>query len=315
MLTPNAPPEADLARFRGDLAKCGCADATIGVCVSGGPDSLALLLLAHAACPSIKAATVDHRLRSTSAAEAHFVGSICAQLGVPHVILSLGSPAPGNRSASARAARYEALRDWARSQTIALLMTAHHADDQLETIVMRLNRGSGVAGLAGVRTRHSDLCRPLLGWRKADLEAVVAACGITPVDDPTNVDDGYDRARLRKQLAKIDWLNPISAATSAAALADANDALEWAAQRMVDERLQSAGDFLSITLDDVPHELVRRVALACLKRINPQASPRGDALDRLIATLQLGQPATLGGVKCKGGAVWTFSAAAPRRAN
>jgi tRNA(Ile)-lysidine synthase len=312
--TPNAPPEQAIATFRADLLKCECAiDQTFGICVSGGADSLALLLLAKAASLKIKAATVDHRLRVESASEAEYVGQVCAQIGVTHEIIALGHPANGNRSGWARTARYAALRNWAARESVDLLMTAHHADDQLETMLMRLNRGSGVAGLAGVRARQADLCRPLLGWRKADLVAVVNSCGIAAVDDPTNYNDAYDRARLRKYLAKIDWLYPQAAATSAAALADANDALDWVVQCLLDKHLSDDGTALILTLPAVPRELARRVLLACILKCNPAAKPRSDALDRLLATLQHGKIATLAGVKCYGGARWHFTRAAPRR--
>jgi tRNA(Ile)-lysidine synthase len=314
VLTPNAPPEQAVNRFRADLLKCGCGpDQTYGICVSGGADSLALLLFAKAASLKIKAATVDHRLRAESASEAQHVSAICTQLGISHEIMALGAPDGGNLSDWARTARYAALREWAERESIDLLLTAHHADDQLETVLMRLNRGSGVAGLAGVRARQADLCRPLLGWRKAELVAVVSACGITAIDDPANYDYAYDRARLRKHLAKIDWLDPKAAAASAAALADANDALDWIVLRLLDEHLSNERTALVLMLPPIPRELVRRALLACIRKLNPAAKPRGDALDRLLATLQHGGVATLAGVKCSGGARWRFTDAAPRR--
>ncbi len=314
MPTPNAPPKQAIARFRAALLKCGCTDGQIyGICVSGGADSLALLLLAKADSLKIKAVTVDHGLRAQSAAEAAHVAEVCAQLGVAHEIIALGNPERGNLSDWARTARYAALRDWAARKHIDLLMTAHHADDQLETMLMRLNRGSGVTGLAGVRARQADLCRPLLGWRKRELVELVDACGLSAVDDPTNYDEAYDRARLRKHLAKVDWLNPEAATISAAALADANDALDWVVQGLLDEHLSHEGTTLILTLPPIPRELVRRVVTACILKLNPVAKPRGDALDRLLATLLHGGIATLAGVKCSGGARWRFTLAAPRR--
>jgi tRNA(Ile)-lysidine synthase len=312
---PNAPPDAAIARFRSDLLTCGCVTGTIGICVSGGPDSLALLLLAHASVPSIKAATVDHDLRDASKGEAAFVADLCAQLGIAHVTLRLSPPEGGNRSHWARTARYAALRKWKQQDAINMLMTAHHSDDQLETILMRLNRGSGVAGLAGVRARQADLCRPLLNWRKSELIELVAACGVQAIDDPTNYDDDYDRARLRKHLASADWLNPLAASVSAAALAEANDALDWAAARLLSEHGTVDETAIILMLPQLPRELVRRVTLACLTRINLNANPRGAALDRLIAQLHDAKTVTLAGVKCSGGECWRFTRAAPRRTN
>ncbi len=314
MPTPNALPEQAIARFRADLLKCGCRpDQAFGICVSGGADSLALLLLAKAASLKIKAVTVDHRLRAESATEAAHVAAICAQLRVAHETIALVSRGHGNLSDWARTARYAALRDWAARSHIDVLMTAHHADDQLETMLMRLNRGSGVAGLAGVRARQADLCRPLLGWRKRELVELVNACGVCAVDDPTNYDEAYDRARLRKYLAKVDWLDPQAAALSAAALADANDALDWVVLRLLDEHLSGDESRLTLTCPPIPRELLRRVVTACILKLNSAAKPRGDALDRLVATLQHGGIATLAGVKCSGGTHWRFTLAAPRR--
>jgi tRNA(Ile)-lysidine synthase len=314
VLTPNAPPEQAVARFRADLLKCGgTADQTFGICVSGGADSLALLLLAKAAALNIKAATVDHRLRPESGTEAQHVAAICAQLGVAHEIIALGAPDSGNLSDWARNARYAALRDWAARTCVDLLITAHHADDQLETMLMRLNRGSGVAGLAGVRAWQTDLCRPLLGWRKAELISIVKDSGISAVDDPTNYDQTYDRARLRNHLSKINWLNPEAAAISASALAEANDALDWVVQNLLDKHLSGDDTKLTLTLPPIPRELARRAITACILKLNPAAKPRGDALDRLLATLQHGKIATLADVKCSGGASWCFTRAAPRR--
>ena len=152
--------------------------------MSGGPDSLALLLLAHAALPGrIEAATVDHQLRVGSAEEAADVARLCQSLAVPHAILAV-DVAPGNLQSQARAARYAALAVWLTSRGLAALASGHHADDQAETLLARLNRASGVAGLAGVRARglvpgtDIPLLRPLLGWRRAALADVVAVAGV-----------------------------------------------------------------------------------------------------------------------------------------
>ena len=134
-----------------------------------------MLLLAKAAIPErIEVASVDHGLRPGSASEAAMVAELCAAYGLPHRILDV-KVARGNLQDKARAARYAALGKWVEERNLSALATAHHADDQAETLVMRLNRGSGVAGLAGVRargvvpgTRHT-LLRPLLGWRREEV--------------------------------------------------------------------------------------------------------------------------------------------------
>lgn len=311
---PSAPPDAAVERFRTNLeALTGPDVGRLGLAVSGGPDSLALLLLSHAAGFECSAATVDHNLRVEGADEARFVAGVCYDLSVPHTTLQLGTLDKGNLSDRARDARYAALAKWGDANGIAFLATAHHADDQLETMLMRLNRSVGVGGLAGIRARRGQIVRPLLSWRKAELETLVNSCGLTPRDDPSNHDDRFDRARLRKSLAGATWLDPIAASHSAAALSQAEDALIWAAKAYEDQRVSVENGAVSFDAQDLPPELIRRILLAGLRRIVPTAAPRGDALDRLMIALANGQTATLSGVKCTGGPIWRFTAAPPRR--
>lgn len=314
--TPNALPSEAVARFRRDVdALTGTLPpARVGLCISGGPDSLALLLLAHASLPEIEAATVDHGLRPEGAAEADYVASICASLGVPHSTLVLDPDGrKGNVSDWARRERYGALADWAQHRGLDLLLTAHHADDQLETMIMRLNRSSGVAGLAGIRARTPGVARPLLGWRKSELEELVAFAGLSPVDDPSNRDDRFDRARLRKALASADWLDPVAASQSAAALAEAEEALEWTAKAYAGRRIAERDGIVSFSPKGLPRELTRRLVIICLRQIDANANPRGDEVDRLISGLTDGRTATLAGAKCIGGEFWLFSKAPARR--
>jgi tRNA(Ile)-lysidine synthase len=305
--------ESQLARFRVDLeALTGPAPARIGIAVSGGPDSLALLLLAHGAYPgAVHAATVDHGLRPESADEAAFVAAICAGLCVPHTILEAGMSDTANLQAAARERRYALLGQWAEAAGLDCLATAHHLDDQAETLVMRLLRGAGLSGLAGIRAVQAGavpLVRPLLGWRRDELGAIVAAAGIAPVADPSNCDERFDRVRVRRRLAETDWIAPEPLARSAAALAQAEAALDWATERLWHERAEG------FTLDpaDLPEELRRRLVIRMLAALGG-AAPRGDALTRLLATLAQGGTATLAGIKCTGGAIWRFAPAPPRR--
>ncbi len=310
----NAPPEAAVSRFRTDFtAAVGpYPSSRVGLCVSGGPDSLALLLLAMAGLTDVEAATVDHGLREASAQEAGLVASLCADLNIIHSTLCLGDPDKGNLSVWARRERYAALRAWADDRGLDVLVTAHHADDQLETMIMRLNRGSGVAGLAGVRSFNEGIVRPLLGWRKAELVELVTFCGVEHVDDPSNSDDRFDRARLRKELAVADWLDPVAASRSATALADADAALTWATEAYFARRVAEKNDIISFDPKGLPRELLRRIVLRCLTSITPTARPRGEELDRLIAGLSTGRVATLAGVKCSGGTFWLFEQAPQR---
>src|SRR5437867_3086148 len=189
---------AILDRFARDLDALIAPGARIGIAVSGGPDSLALLLLAAGARPGqIEAATVDHALRPGSRTEAELVAELCGRLGVPHNILTARwnhIPTTAIQE-KARNERYRLLGFWAEERGLGALATGHHADDQAETLLMRLNRGSGVRGLAGMRSRsitpgnHVRLIRPLLGWRRTELRQICEDAGATPVADPSNEDD------------------------------------------------------------------------------------------------------------------------------
>jgi tRNA(Ile)-lysidine synthase len=308
-----------LARFQRDLERLAGPPAQFGVAVSGGPDSLALLLLAHGAWPGgVHAATVDHGLRPEAGAEVAAVAALCSSLHVPHSTLRVQVTASGEGlQAAARAARYDVLLGWMEEANLPLLLTAHHGDDQAETLLMRLLRGSGVAGLAGVRPLRPLapgrlLCRPLLGWRREELAQIVDEAGVVPTDDPSNASERHDRVRLRHRLAETPWLEAPPLARSAAALAEAEEALEMAADRFEEERVL-IGDVVVLDPSSLPRELLRRLALRCLRQIEPEAAPRGEELSRLIDSLAAGETATLAGVKATGGATWRFERARPRR--
>jgi tRNA(Ile)-lysidine synthase len=181
--------------------------------VSGGPDSTALLMLAarwRAALkrgPRLLAITVDHGLRPQSAAEARAVKGLARRLGVPHRILRWTGrkPATGLQEA-ARAARYRLLATAAQAARARHVLTAHTLDDQAETVLIRMTRGSGLTGLAamahvsalpGEGGRDIMLVRPLLDIPKARLVATLARAGIAFADDASNRDPRFTRARLR----------------------------------------------------------------------------------------------------------------------
>jgi tRNA(Ile)-lysidine synthase len=311
-------PPALIPRFAADLAALWNGEGRLGLAVSGGPDSLALLLLAHAALPGrVAAATVDHGLRAESAAESARVAQICSELEVVHFTLPVVVE-PGNLQAQARTARYAALAGWMEREGLAALATAHHADDQAETLLARLNRGSGVAGLAGVRARglvpgtRLPLLRPVLGWRRAELAEVVITTGLTAAQDPSNSDNRFDRARMRKALASAEWLDVPALALSAANLADADAALEWAAAREWNEAVAKAPMGLTYR-PSAP----RAVALKVLTRIVTEldgAAPRGSAVARLFDSLLARQPASIGGLVARVMAEgWSFTKAPVRR--
>ena len=226
------------------------------------------------------------------------VAAVCAGLGVPHATLAV-TVEQGNVQASARNARYAALAEWLEARGLSALATAHHADDQAETLVLRLNRGSGVAGLAGVRESgrlpgarlpetRLTVIRPLLGWRRAELATLVAGAGLDPVDDPSNGDERFDRARIRRALAEVDWLDRALAA-SARHLADADAALDWAAGREWSEQVRREGLGL-IYRPTAPKAVALRVLGQIVRELGG-GEPRGSALARLFDELaRVGRP-------------------------
>ena len=311
-MTSLAPPRDQIDRFAADLDSLVLANTRLGVAVSGGPDSLALLLLAAAARPNmVEAATVDHGLRREARQEATFVASICAQLGVPHHILRARVATAASVQAQARTARYRVLGAWAIERDLGAIASGHHADDQAETLLMRLARGAGLSGLAATRRRRVlepgvTLVRPVLDWRRAELRAIVAAAGLTPVDDPTNRDPRHDRTRFRGLLAEADWADPERLASSARWLADADEAIEWAMEGLIATRLTQDAAGASIDPDGLPRELQRRLLLAAFDRLGA-ARPRGPDLDRALSALIGGKRVTLSGLKLTGGASWQLA--------
>ena len=304
---------ADLTRLIGQVGP----DQLLGIAFSGGTDSLALLLLAQAALPGqVRAATVDHQLRSASAEEAAHCAMICKTLGIPHAILKPENAITGSVQAAARAARYALLFAWADQHQIDVILTAHHADDQAETLMMRLNRGSGLAGLAGIRAINGPLVRPLLHWRRSQLEGIVAASGFAALADPSNQDDQFDRARVRKALAQAAWIEPKSLAKSASALADAEAALCWSVAQAADRHLCAGNGSITILAPaELPLEIQRRLLIQALTAADSSCSPSGPELMRLIATLLTGGKASIGaliGENRTGD--WHFTKAPPRSA-
>ncbi len=318
MPTPSAPNRAATDRFHAGLtALTGpiASDQRLGVAFSGGPDSLALLLLCHAAFPGqVWAATVDHGLRPESGDEVLHCAQICTALGVPHACLKPAQPIMGSIQSSARAARYQLLNEWADSHAISVLLTAHHADDQAETLLMRLNRGSGIGGLAAIRAINGRVFRPLLDWRRAELTAVVTASGLTGLVDPSNQNNRFDRARIRKAMAQADWLNVPGLAQSSAALADAQSALEWSADHFAVIHIATTAQGVVLKAPTtLPAEICRRLVLRCLAQLDAECHPSGPETSHFITVLLAGGKASIGALLGENRANgWLFSKAPPR---
>lgn len=236
---------------------------TLVLAVSGGPDSTALLVLAARwrasleAGPRLVAATIDHGLRRGAAAEALAVASLAQSFGLAHHTLRwTGTKPTAGLQEAARAARYRLLAEAARAAGAAHVLTAHTRDDQAETVLFRLARGSGVAGLAGMarvsplplstsasapaRSAHRAndgplwLVRPFLDIPKARLVATLRAAGIPWADDPSNRDPRFTRSRLRGMLPGLaaEGLSATRLAQLAARMRRADTALEAAVERL-----------------------------------------------------------------------------------
>ena len=283
--------------------------------VSGGPDSLAMLLLANTVMPDrIAAATVDHRLRPEAADEAAFVAKLCTDWNITHRVLTPEHPITGNLQSAARTARYALLEQAAGELDCELIATAHHGDDQLETLLMRLARGSGVDGLAGIRARNGRIVRPMLGFSKAELEQICTDAGVKPVRDPGNEDANFDRITMRHYLsARPHPFDARRAVRTGSSIADAIAALNWMTEQLSGTRIGSDNGTITVDMSGLPRELQRRLLLVCLDKIDSNIKPRGDAIERLLDDLTDGKTATIGDILCRGGSIWRFSSAPPRR--
>ena len=227
------------------LAAHALASQGIAVALSGGGDSWALALLSYDFCKSNNlpfiALTVDHQLRPGSADEATMVAAECARRGMPHAALTWQHGGiTSRRQEQARNARYDLLGTYCETHGFAHLLTAHHADDQAETVLLRFARGSGAKGLSGMSasrplTNSVTLIRPFLAIPKADLMAYATAAGVPIAADPSNENSNYARPRLRAARAVLE-AEGLTTETllKTAAVARAEDvALDYAAQKLI----------------------------------------------------------------------------------
>ncbi len=201
------------ARLRADQLFTPITDTgPVIVAVSGGSDSMALLFLANSWAlrtgRELHAATIDHGLRPEAAAEAAFVATVCETIAVPHTTLAWGGVKPATGiSQSARHARYQLLEEFAAAIDVGIVLSGHTADDQAETVAMRLKRASEPGrGLAGMNARTllpggTILWRPMLGVAREELRAYLQAISQSWIEDPSNADTAFERVRVRQRLA------------------------------------------------------------------------------------------------------------------
>lgn len=293
----------------------------LGIAVSGGGDSVALMHLLHEIAQvegvALFVATVDHGLRPEARQEAEAVARQAAALGLPHdTLLWAGWDRIGNLQDQARQARYALLTNWAQDRGIGAIALGHTADDQAETVLMRLGRSAGVTGLSAmpaVRNRNGiALLRPMLGITRHSLREYLTGIGASWVDDPSNQDTRFDRIKARDALRDLEPLgiDAPSLARVAENLASADEALGQFAQdsaRRVaqvdqsDVRLDRAG------FTALPDEIQRRVLLGIVSWIaGPGYPPRQTAVDRAVGAVIGGHAGSVGGCLLvpQGASVW-----------
>lgn len=286
----------------------GPADHPLGLAVSGGGDSVAMLCLAAEAGLPVAVVTVDHGLRPESAGEAVWVADLCRKLDLPHDTLRWqGWDGTGNLQDQARRARLGLMADWARARRIPTIALAHTRDDQAETVLMRLARRSGVDGLSAMSPRRDHLgvtwARPLLGIGRQDLRDWLSARGQDWIEDPSNEALRFDRVKAREALRHLEPLG-----ISPAVLADVASQMRSVRQALDRQTVQAArrlarivaGD-VSISRDgflDLPPEIARRLMVMALRWIAPgDYAPRMSSVAELLQAVAAGEGGTLAGCR------------------
>ncbi|WP_424927659.1 tRNA lysidine(34) synthetase TilS [Amaricoccus tamworthensis] len=284
-----------------DCVVAPCSEGTIGVAVSGGSDSTALILIAKewaTACGrSVSAVTVDHGLRPESADEAASVGEFCKYLDISHqTSVWRGWDGNGNLQARARDARRSLISAWAHRNSISTVALGHTLDDQAETFLMRLARGSGVDGLAAMSSarKHSGInwVRPLLGIRREDLRSFLRENNVSWVDDPSNDNESFERVRWRTALAELSslGLDAERLATTAEHMSRARETLEGVTEAFLKENaFQTGYGEVTLQTDEFPkvtEDLRLRVVSSILCCVSGQGyRPRFSALKALVKAI------------------------------
>lgn len=289
--------------------------AHVALAVSGGGDSTALMWLASrwaravARPPKISVLTVDHGLRPEAALECVRVADWAGELGLAaHILTWRGERPSSGLQANARDMRYGLMRDWCLANEATLLVTAHTLEDQAETLLMRLARGSGIRGLSGMRPEEAGpvrLERPLLETSRAQLRATLTAAGHPWIEDPSNADERFERVRLRKAeplLAELG-LTPVALARSAARLGRALEPIEELGRSFLAQHVEVRPEGFAIVdlahLRKLDDEIAIQVLERLLGRLGGGAAPRLMAVEALCHWLRRGevQARTLSGCR------------------
>ncbi|MEX0285021.1 MAG: tRNA lysidine(34) synthetase TilS [Paracoccaceae bacterium] len=282
----------------------------LGVAVSGGGDSVALLHILHHCftdeAVALHAVTVDHGLRPEAQDEAVKVADLCEQLSIPHSTLRWrGWDGSGNLQDQARQARYGLMTEWAQSYGINDIALGHTADDQAETFLMRLSRASGVDGLSGMGVRRTingvNMVRPMLRIERCQLRDYLRDNNLSWIDDPSNENTDFDRIKARQAL---DTLAPLG--ISVRALGEVSKYMEQAREALNWYSFLAARDFVRVDGGDVliehrrlrilPTEIIRRLLSRAILWINGRDyAPRSAALSLFADAAKQRKSATLGG--------------------
>ena len=284
----------------------------IGLAVSGGGDSLAMLYLMadwakNSGC-EIEVATVDHQLREGSLNEAKDVADQCAKLNLNHHILTWTDwDGQGNLQEQARHARQKLLSNWAMVRKLDAVCLGHTSDDVAETFLMRLSRGSGLAGLSAMakkfRRYETDFYRPLLTFSRASLRAYLKARDITWIDDPSNDDQQFDRVKIRKALPLLEdmGISTTTLSETATRLASSRAtlekvALEHAKQACIVQKIGAVKvdlkAFRAAASTEVQTNLIAKILIWIAELDYP---PRRDALELLLEAIDKKEQRTLAG--------------------
>lgn len=251
----------------------------LALAVSGGPDSLALMLLAShwarsSGRPALVVYSVDHQLRPAASDEVAMVLREAERLGLPARALHwIGDKPETGIQAAARKARYRLFAQAMVEDGARHLLTAHHLGDQAETVLMRLAHGSGIEGLRGmdrfVRIEGCDVFRPLLAVDPEELTAVVADAGLTPVSDPSNSDRHYERVRWRQIMPELAGLglDPRRLGDFAARMADADALIAASAEAAFTTLVHFGSDGSAELPQAALTALNRAVAVRLLSRV------------------------------------------------
>lgn len=295
----------------------------MGVAVSGGSDSMALLHLLAEFCEmhqiELHAVTVNHGLRAEAANEARAVAEHCSDIGVPHETLVWEDwTGTGNLQKAARDARYSKIANWAEKNDICTVAMGHTADDQAETVLMRMARRAGVDGLSGMQDRvlrdGITWVRPLLQTRRATLRAYLKENDVSWIDDPSNDNDRFDRIKARKALNVLSELGIDASVLAEVAghLSQARRALDWQtflAAKQVIKMDAGAMVFDETVLRLQPDEIQRRLFVNAICWISGSTyGPRRGAIATVMSGLRKGQAGTADGCHIRriAARIWIF---------